>query len=144
MIRATIPLVDPGSLLSLFGAGDQHVKRIRDVLAVDITHRDGKIHVAGDQPVAVSQATEALEQLKTLVERRGVVDEQEVAEVLAVVTGAQAAPRNVSIDVAATGRQVRRMARVKSGLEKVAIQGLPPKKKPHRNSTDGAAMFSLW
>ena len=70
MTESTISLVDVNSLLSLFGSRDQHIKRIRAALGVEITHRDGKIRVAGsDQDVA--KATQALEQLKSLVERRG-------------------------------------------------------------------------
>ena len=89
MFEATISLVDPASVLSLFGTRDQHLRKISSELCVNITHRDGHIHVAGPQS-AVSQATAALEQLKTLVERRGAVDEVQVDQVLAHVTRQQA------------------------------------------------------
>jgi phosphate starvation-inducible PhoH-like protein len=110
MSEATITLVDPNSLLSLFGARDQHLRRISDELCVAITHRDGQIHVAGNQ-AAVSQATAALEQLKTLVERRGAVGEDEVAEVLARVTAGVEGPLPRSIDVAAPGKMVKARTR---------------------------------
>ena len=38
MTEATISLVDVNSLLSLFGARDQHIKKIREALSVEITH----------------------------------------------------------------------------------------------------------
>lgn len=98
--------MDPSSVLSLFGTRDKHLRRISDALSVAITHRNGKIHVAGHQP-AVSKATKALEQLKTVVERRGSLAEEDVSEVLAQVTGKESIviPRQVS--VAAAGKKVK-------------------------------------
>ncbi len=106
MTEATISLVDPASLLTLFGTRDQNIRRISDALNVAITHRDGKIHVAGSQ-TAVTQATEALEQLKTLVERGSHVDEEHVTQILSVVLGTSDAVVNEPIHVAAAGRQIR-------------------------------------
>jgi phosphate starvation-inducible PhoH-like protein len=106
MFEATISLVDPASVLSLFGTRDQHLRKISSALSVNITHRDGHIHVAGPQ-TAVSQATAALEQLKTLVERRGAVDEVQVDQVLAHVTGQQAVAEFEPIQVASVARHVR-------------------------------------
>ena len=58
-------------------------------------------------PPAVTQATAALEQLKTLVERRGSVDEAEVSQVLAQVTGDAEAVETRPIQVVSAGRLVR-------------------------------------
>ncbi|MDG2384118.1 MAG: PhoH family protein [Pirellulaceae bacterium] len=106
MTESTISLVDVNSLLSLFGARDQHIKRIRSALGVEITHRDGKIRVAGsDQGVA--KATQALEQLKSLVERRGSLADEEVSEVLRLVTHADSGEvQPEPIQVLAPGRKV--------------------------------------
>jgi phosphate starvation-inducible PhoH-like protein len=106
MTEATISLVDPTRLLSVFGARDQHVRRLREVLQVDITHRNGQIHIAGS-PAAVAQATEAIERVKTFVERTGAIDEHEVARILSLVTGSEAALTQEPIVVLATGRRVR-------------------------------------
>ncbi len=106
MTEAIISLVNPESVLTLFGTRDRHVRKISDALRVAITHRDGKIHIAGQQP-DVSKATNALEHLKTLVERRGDVAEEDVAEVLALVTGAEATPVARAISVAAAGKTVK-------------------------------------
>ena len=106
MTEAIIALVDTQSVLSLFGTRDQHLRKISDALRVNITHRDGEIHVAGTPP-AVTQATAALEQLKTLVERRGSVDEAEVSQVLAQVTGVADAVETRPIQVVSAGRVVR-------------------------------------
>lgn len=106
MTEATISLVDLNSLLSLFGARDQHIKKIRAALGVEITHRDGKIRVAGsDQDVA--KATQALEQLKSLVERRGSLADEEVSEVLRLVTDSEPGEaQEAPITVLATGRKI--------------------------------------
>lgn len=105
MTEATISLVDANSLLSLFGARDQHIKKIREALSVEITHRDGQIRVAGSDE-AVAQATEALETLKSLVERRGTLADEQVSEVLRLVTDSQPGDRAEPITVLATGRTV--------------------------------------
>ena len=72
MSEATIPLVNSQSLLSLFGTRDQQLRKIRDTFGVEIFHRDGEIHVAGEE-VSVAQATEAIEQLKTLAAQVGAI-----------------------------------------------------------------------
>ena len=105
MTEATISLLSAKSLLPLFGACDQHVKRIREALGVEITHRNGQIRVAGDEP-AVARATEALQQLKVLVEHRGSLADAEVEQVLRQVTGEGSGPQAEPILVLATGRQI--------------------------------------
>ncbi len=106
MTESTISRVEPKLALPLFGARDQHLRTIRDALGVEITHRDGEIRVAGE-PAAVAQATEVLEQLKALAERRGIVAPDDVAHALALVTDADAAQSHSPIDVLHVGRQVR-------------------------------------
>ncbi len=81
MTEDKITLVHAKTLMPLFGAKDQHVKRIRDAFGVDITHRDGQIRVAGaSEPVA--RATEVLKQLKALVEAQGEASEDDVTRLL--------------------------------------------------------------
>ncbi len=106
MTEATIPLVDSGNLLSLFGARDQHVRKLREALGVEITHRDGQIHIVGPAD-NVAQATEAIVQLKTIVERYGSIDEGEVARILSHAAGNGSAPSQDPIVVLSTGRQIR-------------------------------------
>jgi len=108
MTEAIISLIDPSNVLSLFGTRDQHLRRISDTFSVAITHRNGKIHVAGQQP-AVSQATDALQQLKSMVERSGSVGEDDVSRVLAVVTGAEESPITATrpFDVQAAGKTIK-------------------------------------
>jgi phosphate starvation-inducible PhoH-like protein len=61
--------------------------------------------VAGEEQ-AVAQATEALERLKMLVERRGEVAADDVSQVLALVTSGESASQT-TIDVIDASRQIR-------------------------------------
>ncbi len=106
MSESTLSLSEPRLVLSLFGARDQHLRAIRDDLGVSITHRDGQIRVAGDAE-AVALATKALEELKHLVERRGNVESDDVARVLAQVAGADGSSIPSEIDVLDASRRVR-------------------------------------
>ena len=108
MTEAIISLIDPQSVITLFGTRDQHLRKLSDAFRVNITHRDGAVHIAG-QPPAVTQATAALEQLKTMVERRGNVDENEVARVIAEHKGEEERQMKevTPLRIAAAGRSIR-------------------------------------
>ncbi len=82
------------------------MKRIREAFGVEVTHRNGEIRVAGSES-CVAQATEALQQLKSLVERRGSLAEEDVQQVLRQVSGEPGVPPTDPILVLATGRQIR-------------------------------------
>ncbi|MDP6445053.1 MAG: PhoH family protein [Pirellulaceae bacterium] len=106
MIEATVPLGAPELALPLFGARDQHLHRIRQAFDVDVTHRDGEIRVAGDEQ-SVSKATEVLEQLKDLVERRGSVDGDDFTRILHEIQGISATSGVSSFDILTTGKQIK-------------------------------------
>ncbi len=103
MTEATISLSEPQLALSLFGARDQHLRTIRDAFGVAVTHRDGQIHVAGDDR-SVALATEVLEQLKALAERRGDLVPDDVSKILASIDGAP--PVAEAIELANAGRRI--------------------------------------
>lgn len=106
MTEAKITLVNAKALLPLFGTRDQHLRRIRDAFGVDITHRDGQLRIAGPGP-GVASATEALKQLKALVEQQGTLSESEVTQVLSQhMSGAVLVPAE-TILVTTSGRQIR-------------------------------------
>ncbi len=48
MTEATLSLVEPELVLSLFGTCDQHLRTVREALGVSIAHRDGEVRVMGD------------------------------------------------------------------------------------------------
>ena len=106
MTEATIALVEPRLALSLFGARDQHLRNIREKLGVTITHRDGAIHVSGEES-AVSRATEVLEQLKALAERRGEVSPEDVTMAISQFEFQSADPSAMSIEINHTMKRVK-------------------------------------
>ncbi|HEY2826640.1 MAG TPA: PhoH family protein [Pirellulales bacterium] len=106
MTQNTISVLDSKTLLSLFGPRDQHLRKIRSALGVEISARDGRIRIEGEEP-AVLQATGVFEQLRAVVEKQGSVEASDVERALASVTGDQEVPEHPAIGVMHAGRQVR-------------------------------------
>src|SRR3954465_1711747 len=86
MIEATIPVGSADELVTLLGASDQHLRRIRDSVPAKISTRDGKIHVTGAEQ-AVVQGTELIGQNKTPAAREGHVPPGQVSHIIKQVTG---------------------------------------------------------
>lgn len=106
MTEATITSIEPQLVLPLFGARDQHLRRIRDRFDVEITHRDGQIRVTGDD-LAVAHATEVIEQLKTIVRKRGNLSPELFDQTIARVTGDTDGGATQAIDVIQVGREIK-------------------------------------
>ena len=108
MTEATISAVEPKLVLPLFGAKDQHLKRLREKFDVSITHRDGKVKISGDDSGAVARATEAVEQLAEIVRRRGNLTPDLFDQTIARVNG-EAAPskRTAAIETLQIGKEIR-------------------------------------
>jgi phosphate starvation-inducible PhoH-like protein len=79
---------------------------IRTVLGVSITHRNGEIHVSGEEQ-AVAQATVVLEELRHFVERHGSASPEDVERILARSSGSVAAVPAPAIDVPVVSPQIR-------------------------------------
>ena len=108
MTEATISSIEPNIVLPLFGAKDQHLRRLREHFAVKIIHRDGQIRVIGEDDDAVAKATEAIEILTNIVRRRGNLTPDLFDETIARVKGEEVSiTASHSIDVLETGRQIR-------------------------------------
>jgi phosphate starvation-inducible protein PhoH and related proteins len=106
MMESTISVVSSKGLLTLFGACDQHLRRIRNALGVHITARDDRIDIMGPEP-AVASATEVFEQLQACVNRLGTLSPDDVTRVLAGVKNGQPPGEPPAIDVFRAGRQIR-------------------------------------
>lgn len=107
MTEATISTIDPAIVLPLFGARDQHLRRLRDRFQVSITLRNGQVRVAGDD-AAVAQATKAIEQLAALIRQKGGLTPDDFEETLAQITGERPPARNREpIDIVQVGREIR-------------------------------------
>jgi len=106
MTEATISSIEPQLVLPLFGARDQHLKRLRKRFGVDIVHRNGQIRVQGDED-AVALATEAIEKLTKIVRKRGSLTPDLFDQTIAVVTGETLpSPRPSSIETMQVGFEV--------------------------------------
>jgi phosphate starvation-inducible PhoH-like protein len=81
MTETSIAVVDSKSFVALFGACDQHARKIRKSLQVEISMRDGKIHIEGEAN-AVARATNVLEQLQEHVRENGTLGDEDVERVL--------------------------------------------------------------
>ncbi len=107
MTEATIPFIEPAIVLPLFGAKDQHLRRLRDFFQVNITLRNGQVRIVGEEP-AVSQATQAIEELSTIVRQRGSLTPDLFEQTLGRISGTAVAPRMTgSVDVLQTGVEIR-------------------------------------
>ena len=105
MSETTISVVSSKALLALFGACDQHLRKIRDALGVTISARDGRIHVEGDEH-SVACATELLEQFQAQVNCHGVLSPDDVDRALSEVQDGRSYCAMPPIEVY-TGRQIR-------------------------------------
>ncbi len=86
MTEATISSIEPQLVLPLFGAKDQHLKRLRKRFEVDIVHRNGQIRIQGTAD-GVAQATAAIEKLTHILRRRGSLTPELFDDTIAIVTG---------------------------------------------------------
>lgn len=106
MSEATLSVAEPQLVLALFGTRDQHLRMIRNVLGVSITHRNGEIRVSGEAQ-AVAQATSVLEELKHVVERHGSASPEDVERILARFSGSEGPVPAPAIDVPVVSPQIR-------------------------------------
>jgi phosphate starvation-inducible PhoH-like protein len=106
MIETAISVLSSEALLTLFGARDQHLRRIRDTLGVRVSASDGHIRVEGEE-TAVARATEALEQLQQVAQRHETVSSDDVERVLASVCGGEQQAEFPPVEVFKAGRQIR-------------------------------------
>ena len=105
MPRTTIAEVDSKRLVTVFGPRDQHPRRIRAALGVGVSARDDSIHIEGEES-AVAQAAEMFEQLDKIARERGVVEADDVTQLLAAAAGEEPAPVRTPIEVQRAGRAV--------------------------------------
>jgi phosphate starvation-inducible PhoH-like protein len=82
--QVTIPLEDRDEALLLFGSRDQHLRQIRDALAVRLIARGDTLQIDGAE-LQVSQAERAFVQLREILHKTGKLGSDDVRTVLAIV-----------------------------------------------------------
>ena len=106
MTEASIPVGSSDDLIQLLGTADQHLRKIRGLIGAEISARNGKIHIRGDER-AVFQATEVVERLKSTLGREGMVRPDHVDEILSDVTEGETMGESAPLDVGVKGRIIR-------------------------------------
>jgi phosphate starvation-inducible protein PhoH and related proteins len=81
MSEATIPFADLDQIRTLFGTGDEHLRRVRDSLGIDIVIRGDELKLQGSED-QVRRGREIIEELRGIIERQGYLLNTEVGHVL--------------------------------------------------------------
>jgi len=81
MSEATIPFDDPEEIRTLLGARDEHLRRVRDSVGIDVVFRDDTLKLQGD-PESVSQGVAVIGRLRDLIDQAGELRTDDVLKVL--------------------------------------------------------------
>jgi len=81
MAENSIPFADHDQIRTLFGTGDEHLRRVRDSVGVDVVIRGDELRLQGTED-QVRRGREVIEGLRAIVERQGYLLSSEVSEVL--------------------------------------------------------------
>jgi phosphate starvation-inducible PhoH-like protein len=106
MSDVTIEQINPSLLLPLFGARDQHLRRLREFFQVEISHRNGTISISGDAEKA-NQAAEVIQRLKRFVEKHGGLTPEAFDQTMTQVTGVWKKEAAKPVETANVGAIVR-------------------------------------
>lgn len=103
---------------SLFGTRDKNLRRLRDVLHIDVVLRGDELHLHGEQ-AQVALGTKIFSELKSVIERTGVLEEDDLDRALghAMIASAPTASDD-SIDVFHKARKIRPMGVGQQGYVK--------------------------
>jgi phosphate starvation-inducible PhoH-like protein len=66
---------------TLFGSRDKNLRRLRDVLRLDVVLRGDELHLHGEQ-TQVDLGTEIVSELRSIIERKGLLDEADLDRAL--------------------------------------------------------------
>lgn len=106
MSEVIIEQILPQYILPLFGARDQHLRRLRDFFQVEIVHRNGTITISGaDEKVA--QAAEVLQRLKKFVEKHRGLTPEAFDQTMTQVTGVWNKEPAKPVETSVVGATVR-------------------------------------
>lgn len=81
MPQGKVPFRNHDDVRNLFGARDRNLRRLRDTLQLEITLRGDELHLYGDES-HIERGTEVLTELRSLIERKGALSEDEFDRIL--------------------------------------------------------------
>jgi len=93
---------------SLFGTRDKNLRRLREALQIEVVLRGDEIHLHGDA-TQVELGTRIFTELKSIIERSGHLDENELDRVLGHAIVPEPTGSDDSIDVFHKARRIRPM-----------------------------------
>ena len=91
---------------TLFGLRDKNLRRLRDVLHLDVVLRGDELHLHGDQS-QVDLGTEIVSELRSIIEQKGLLDDDEFDRALHRGQFPVQAPPDELIDVFHKARKIR-------------------------------------
>jgi phosphate starvation-inducible PhoH-like protein len=83
MSEAVISFADPEQIRTLFGARDRYLRQVRDIVGVDVVLRGDELRLQGDES-QIQRGLQVLTELKSIIERKGRLQDSEVNEVLRI------------------------------------------------------------
>ena len=98
MSEASIPFDDPEEIRTLLGARDEHLRRVRDSVGVDVVIRDDALKIQGDRE-SVDQGVAVIRRLREVIGEAGELRADDVLKALGQVGESISLP-----DVAASER----------------------------------------
>lgn len=81
LMELSVTLTDPNKRAELFGAGDRHLRRIRDAFAVRLNSRNDVVRILGE-PADVAKAAAVLEKLQEMLRKRDLLDDAAVDDAI--------------------------------------------------------------
>ena len=81
MSEATIPFDDPEEIRTLLGARDEHLRRVRESVGVDVVFRDDTLKLQGDTE-SVNQGVAVIGRLREMIDEAGELRTDDVLKVL--------------------------------------------------------------
>lgn len=91
---------------SLFGTRDKNLRRLRDVLHIDVVLRGDELHLRGDQ-AQVDLGTKVFSELKSVIERTGYLPDEDLERALGHSLIADPSGPDDAIDVFHKARKIR-------------------------------------
>jgi phosphate starvation-inducible PhoH-like protein len=89
LVTRTLTIEDRDEAVILFGPRDQHLRTLRDALAVRAVYRNGELRIEGS-PDSVDQFVRAFDQLRQIARKTGAIGPKDVTGVIEVIRGGTA------------------------------------------------------
>ena len=104
MSEATIPFDDPEEIRTLLGARDEHLRRVRESVGVDVVFRDDTLKLQGDTE-SVNQGVAVIGRLREMIDEAGELRTDDVLNVLAqdIAARESTAVAGVELEVSVAG-----------------------------------------